>query len=223
MVKWNNRNLKELGIIVERIPAITKGKKKIETMQVPGRNGFISIDTGVYEPFNLSLECHCTDNANINEIKTFLDGYGTLTFDGIKQYTAIVNNAIPFETILPIFKKFLVSFLVNPIAEDITPTTVNILNEESIDIETYSIILPILTISCSGDISVTINNSTFYLNDTNGTYILDCKNKVITDNNGNNVSNLMLGDFPTFLDGSNSINKTGTITAFTTEYRKTYL
>ena len=30
MVKWNNRNLRELGIIVERIPAITKGKKKID-------------------------------------------------------------------------------------------------------------------------------------------------------------------------------------------------
>lgn len=223
MVKWNNRNLRELGIIVERIPAITKGKKKIETMQVPGRNGFISIDTGVYEPFNLSLECHCTDNANINEIKTFLDGYGTITFDDVKQYTAIVNNAIPFETILPIFKKFLVSFLVNPIAEDITPTTVNILNESYIDITTYSTIYPTLTISCSGDISVTINNSTFYLNDTNGTYILDCKNKIITDSNGNNVSNLMLGDFPTFINGSNLINKTGTITAFTTEYRKTYL
>lgn len=223
MVKWNNTDLKELGIIVEKIPTISKAKKKINVMQITGRNGFISIDTGAYEPFNLTLECHCTDDANIDQIKSSLDGYGTLTLDGERQYTAIINNAIPIEKILPCFNKFIISFLVNPIAEDITPTTVNLLNEESIDIETYSTIYPILTISCSGNISITINNSTFYLNNTNGTYTLDSKNKIIIDENNLNASNLMLGDFPTFKNGSNSIYKTGTITALSTEYRKTYL
>ena len=223
MVKWKNRNLQELGIIVDKIPTITKAKKKINVMQVVGRNGFLSIDTGAYEPFSVAVECHCTDNSNIDEIKKFLDGYGTLSFDDTKEYTAIVNNAIPFEKVLPIFNRFMISFLVNPIAEDITPTTANLLNEESIDIETYSTIYPILTISCSGNVSITINNSTFYLNNTNGTYTLDSKNKIIIDENNLNASNLMLGDFPTFKNGSNSIYKTGTITALSTEYRKTYL
>lgn len=223
MVKWKNRDLKDLGIIVETIPTITKANKKMEVMQVPYRNGFISIDTGTYEPFSMTLSCHCTDNANLDEIKTFLDGYGTLSFDNLRQYTAIVNNLIPFETILPKFKKFPIRFLVNPIAEDITATTADLLNETELSIETYSTIYPKLIISCTGDISITINNQTFYLDDTDGTYTLDCKNKIIVDENNINVSNKMLGDFPTFKNGVNNILTTGTITAFTTEYKKTYL
>lgn len=223
MIKWKNKNFSELGIIVEQIPTISKAKKKIEVMQVAGRNGFVSIDTGAYEPFSLTLSCHCTDNANLDEIKAFLDGYGTLSLDGIRQYTAIVDNAIPLTTILPIFKKFPVRFLVNPIAEDITATTANLLSASELSITTYATIYPTLTITCSGDVSITINNQTFYLSDTNGTYTLDCKNKIIKDSNNNNASGLMSGDFPTFKNGTNAISKTGTITAFTTTYKKTYL
>ena len=221
--KWKNQDLKTYGIIVEKIPTISKAKKKIEVMQIDGRNGFLSIDTGTYEPFNAIFECHCYDTANLEEIKTFLDGYGTLSFDGVKQYTAIIDNAIPFETILPRFKKFQVNFLVNPIAEDITPTTINLLEIEELDLDTYTDVFPTLEITCTGNVSFTINGNMFYLADTDGTYTLDCKNKVIFDSFGNNASGLMNGDFPKFKRGINSIHQNGTITRFTATYNKTYL
>lgn len=223
MYKWKNEDLRDYGIIVEKIPTVSKAKKKIDIIQVEGRNGFLSIDTGAYEPFNVTLECHCTDNANLDEIKAFLDGYGTLSFDGSRQYTAVIDNTIPFETILPIFKKFQISFIVNPIAEDINSTTIDLTNESEFTIETYAEIYPTLEIECSGDVSVTINNQTFYLNDANSTYTLDCKNKVIIDSNNQNASSVMNGDFPTFKNGTNQINTTGTITSITATYKKTYL
>ena len=161
MYKWKNEDLRDYGIIVEKIPTISKAKKKIDIMQIDGRNGFLSIDTGTYEPFNVTLECHCTDEANLNEIKAFLDGYGTLSFDGIKEYTAVIDNTIPFETILPIFKKFQISFLVNPIAEKIEETIVDILEESELDITTYADIYPTLEIESTGNISVEINNIIF--------------------------------------------------------------
>ena len=223
MIKWKNVDLRELGIIVEKIPEISKGKKKIEVMQIDGRNGFLSIDTGTYEPFSVTLECHCTDDANLDEIKAFLDGYGTISFDGIKEYTAIINNAIPFETILPIFKKFQISFLVNPIAENITPTTVSLLNVEELEISTYADIYPVIEIESVGYISLTINNTTFYLSNTDGTYILDCKNKIIIDENGINASSIMSGDFPKLINGINNIDSNGAITSIKLTYRETYL
>lgn len=221
--KWKNQDLKTYGIIVEKIPTISKAKKKIEVMQIDGRNGFLSIDTGTYEPFNAVFECHCDDTANLEEIKTFLDGYGTLSFDGVKQYTAIIDNAIPFESILPRFKKFQVNFLVNPIAEKIEPTTVSLLNVESLDITTYADVYPIIEITATGNISLAINNDIFYLDNTDGTYILDCKNKVITDSNGTNKSGIMRGNFPTLKNGTNNINYNGTISDITLTYRETYL
>lgn len=222
MVIWKNINFRNKGIIVEKIPTISKAKKKIDVYQIEGRNGFLSVDTGVYEPFSVSLECHCSDTANIDEIKSFLDGYGTLSFDGVKQYTAIIDNTIPFEQVQT-FKKFQISFLVNPIAEKITAESIDLTSLSNFSIDTYSEIYPTLTIICSGDVSININNQIFYLNDTNGTYILDSKNKEIVDSNGINKSGLMNGDFPFFINGTNSISTTGTITSIIANYKETYL
>jgi len=87
---------------------------------------------------------------------------------------------------------------------------------------TYYDIEPIITIECSGDISITINNQSFYLDGAEGTYILDCKNKLITKE-GLNASNIMSGDFIKLSKGENQINYIGNITNFSIEYRKTYL
>ena len=78
MVKWNNIDFSTKGIVVEKTPTISKGKKRIDIYEVDGRNGFLSIDKGTYEPFSLQVECHAKETANFDEIKAFLDGYGTL-------------------------------------------------------------------------------------------------------------------------------------------------
>lgn len=221
MVKWKNIDFKDKGIIVEKTPTISKGKKKIETYSVEGRNGFLSIDRGTYEPFSVSISCHAKESANFDDIKAFLDGFGTLTFDNEREYTAIVNNAIPFEKV-QMFKSFVVQFMVNPIAHDITPTTIDLLSGDfTITGATYEM-APIITIEASGDIEVTINGKTFEINDADGEYILDCENKVIT-HNGLNASNSMFGDFPIFLVGENEISKIGTITTMNASYKKAYL
>lgn len=224
MVLWKGIDLRDKGIIVEYTPKISKAKKKIDVYEIEGRNGFVSIDTGSYEPFSMSVECHISDRANKDEICEFLDGYGTLSLDGIRQYTAIINNAIEFEKILK-FKKFLINFLVNPIAEDIESTNINIdSNNYVLNIkDTYSSIFPILKITCSGDVTFVINNKTFILKGTSDTYTLDCKNKVITDSLGNNASSIMLYDFPSLQKGENNISYIGEVSNFEIEYKTTYL
>lgn len=223
MIKWKNKNFRELGIIVENTPKISKPKKRINTFDVPFRNGFVSIDEGTYEPFTLSIECHARENINFDEICEFLDGYGTLSLDGKKEYTAIINNSIPFEKVL-MFKKFIIQFLVNPICKDITPIIYNVSsNNDILTIDdTYYEIEPSIILKCSGDISITINNETFHLTGTDGNYKLDSENKIITKDSLN-MSSIMSGDFPKLKKGQNEISYIGTITDFEIEYKRTYL
>ncbi len=222
MIIWKNIEFRNKGIIVEKIPKISKGKKRITTYDIPGRNGFLSVDEGTYEPFSMQVECHTKETNNLQEICSYLDGYGNISFDNKKQSTAIINNAIELDKV-QMFKKFIVNFLVNPIFEDINVTSYDVINSSQLEIsDSYSDIYPTINIQCSGDISITINNNTFYLENTDGEYILDCKNKVIT-HNGTNASNLMNGDFPTLKNGINEIEYTGTITSFNIYYKKTYL
>lgn len=223
MVIWKKKNFRELGIIVESTPKISKAKKNINIFEIPGRSGFLSEDEGTYSSFSLSIECHAKENANLDAICEFLDGYGTLSLDNKREYTAVINNAIPFEKVL-MFKKFIVQFLVNPICEDLEVNNyvINSDHEELIIDDTYCEIEPNIKITCSGNVSITINNKTFHLDNADGTYILDCKNKLIT-NNGLNASGIMVGDFPKLKKGSNTISYLGTILDFEIEYKKTYL
>lgn len=226
MVKFKGIDFKSKGIIVEKTPTISKGKKDIETYSIPGRNGFLSIDKNTYQPFSVSIECHAKETADFDEIKAFLDGYGTLSFDNDREYTAIVNNAIPFEKV-QMFKSFVVQFMVNPIAHDINETEYTVssasdtltINGGNTEIE------PILEIVGSGNVSITINNKTFNLIDLDSskTYTLDSNLKIIVDNNGVNRSNQMLYAFPILYPGENEISYIGTISSFKIKYKKSYL
>ena len=226
MVKWKNTDLSTYGIVVEKTPTISKGKKNIETYTIDGRSGFLSIDKGTYEPFTVSLECHAKDTADFNQIRALLDGYGALSFDDSKEYTAIINNAIPFEKVAN-FKGFIIQFLVNPIAKDKTATTVTISSSPStinIPGATYKM-EPIITIAGTGDAELTINNKVFSITDMEEgkTYTIDCELKEAIDNNGNNILNSTAGDFPELTPGANTIEYTGSITNLQITYKKTYI
>lgn len=221
MVKWNGIDFKDKGIVVEKTPTISKGKKDIETYSIAGRSGFLSIDRGTYQPFSLQVECHAKETTNFDEIKAFLDGYGTLTLDGEREYTAIVNNAIPFEKV-QMFKSFVVQFMVNPIAHDITPTTITITDDFTITGATAQMQPTLTLVADEGGAEVNINGVVFTTsNEEETTYVLDCEHKVITKN-GLNAANEMSGDFPYFVNGENTYEGTG-VTSLTASYKKAYL
>lgn len=225
MVIWKNESFASKGVIVEKTPVIVKAKKKIETYQIDGRNGFLSVDSNSYEPFPLTLECHCKESVSLDDVKEWLDGFGTLSLDGEREYTAIINNSIDFTKVLA-FKRFIVQFLVNPIAQDITETTETITTSPktlTINGATYKM-FPMLEIKGTGNVTITFNSKSFSLaNLASGTtYYLDCANQVATDG-VNNIMNKMNGDFPCLEKGNNSISFTGSITEIKIRYRKAYL
>lgn len=233
MIIWKGVNLASKGIINDNIPKIQKPKKRIDVYEIYGRDGFLSVDNGTYDSWQLSLECHLPDNADMNYIASLLDGYGTISFDGIKQSTAIINSNIEFDLIRNSgFKKFLLEMQVNPIFEDITPTIRNLSSSFSPVGDFYRVLLEgsynfniypeELEIEISTDSDIYFNNRKFSLKA--GHYFLNCKMKEIVDNDGDNMSSKMSGNFP-YLDtsGSNLIKLTSNPTIFKMTYRKTYL
>ena len=69
------------------------------------------------------MECHFKESADINDIRAFLDGYGTLQVDNEKVYTGYISNQIDWNKVLN-FRKFIIQFRLQPIAKALTPTTV---------------------------------------------------------------------------------------------------
>ncbi len=220
--KWKNYTFNSKGIIIEKTPIVNKPKHSYTQYTIPGRSGYLAVDNKTFDPILLSIECHLdNNNVDINEIREWLDGYGELQLDNEKKYTGYISNAIPFEKVLN-FRKFVIQFTLQPLAKAITPTTINALSLNTITGDTYINANPKITITGTGDITFKINNIGFTIYDADGTYVLDCDAKVITKN-GVNQSGNMSGEFPSILDGTNTLTKTGTITALTIEYNKTYI
>lgn len=223
-ITWNGTNLLNYGIVVDNSPVIFKATKNVELYEIEGRNGFLAYDKGTYQPFVVSLECHInTTNFSIDSVKSALDGYGKVSFDGTREYEAVVSNAISFSRFMQ-FRSFTLMFQCNPIAHTITSSTANGLGGTVTTLGNYKA-YPVLTIEGDGDISVGVGNSTFYLYglDNTETYTLDSDLKVIVDSNGNNCATMMSGDFPALASGSNTITTSGTITTLTFTWQDAWL
>lgn len=215
-----------MNIVVSKTPKISKGQKRIDKVNIPGRNGFLHIDNGTYDSFVISVECHLNSNvADVDDVLAWLDGAGKLSFDNVRQWDAVITNSITLEKVISDFRSFLIQFEVQPIAEVIAETTYTVASSPATLAITDATakMEPITEITGSGDVSITINGKTFHLYDMAGKYILDSKLKVITDSTGANVSDKMLYDFPVLSPGNNAISFTGTITEFKIKYHKSYL
>lgn len=220
--KWKGVSFNTKGIIIEKTPISNIPKHSFTQYTIPGRSGYLTIDNKTYEPILLSLECHLdTNNVDINDIRSWLDGYGELQIDNEKKYKGIISNSIKFDKITH-FRKFIIQFTLQPLAKSLTSITLDGLTTTEFNSTTFADTYPKLTITGTGDITFKINNIGFTIYDADGTYILDCEAKIITKN-GVNQSSVMSGEFPYIKNGSNSITKTGNISDVTIEYSNLYL
>ena len=233
-ISYNGTTFEEMGVKVEKIPPIVKGKQRFKQYTIPGRDGILWIDEGTYEPFTITLECHYdNDNVDTDDITKWLNNDGKLSLDGVRYYDAFINNAIEFEKV-QFFRKFLISFLCNPIAHDITETTFtyNISGDpsQSMEYDGNAKTWPIIEINGTGQIIVSFSYGTnssigFTLNaNGNGEYKIDCEAKEITQNNVNKSAD-MNGEFPYILGDGVSIyvSGTGTLSSLKVKYHNAYL
>ena len=226
--KWKGETFNSKGIIIESIPVVPRANHSYQKYQIPGRDGFLTIDNETYEPIPFSLKCHFKEGIDINEIRTWLDGYGTLQLDNEKVYEGFISNSISFEKIIE-FQKFIIQFVLQPIAKALTITTDTIYESEEYAVvsttftsNTYTKTFPLITLTCQGDTVITLNGKSFIIYDANGTYLLDCNAKIITKN-GINQSGNMSGEFPFIKAGTNNLNINGFVTKLQVDYYKTYL
>lgn len=226
MFWWKGIGSDEMNLIVSKTPTIAKGKKSIEKITIPGRNGFLIIDNGTYEGFVISIECHfAKETTDQDAILAWLDGAGKLSLDNIRQWDAVITNSISLEKVVGTYRSFLIQFECQPVSEEIAESqfTVNS-NPASITITGATASMdPIVEITGLGDVQVTVNNKAFHLYAMEGKYILDSKLKVITDINDMNASHKMLGEYPVLEPGVNTIDYIGTILDFEIVYKKAFL
>lgn len=209
---FNGKDSRENNVGVKKLPPRFKPTERVELIQVPGRNGYITQSDGTYEAMTLEVECWLKKDANVQEAINWLKGSGPLIFsdEPDKQYDAVIVNAVPFERIFKYWRNFLVQFEVQPfqkgtVKKNVTVTnptvTANVTVGGNIDTE------PIITLNGTGNFIIDINGKTILLGGIDTAIVIDSNLMNATESNGTvNANNKMSGNFPILNPGENTIS-----------------
>ena len=104
----NNKTNKDFNFKVKTSNHLTKPKKKLEFISIPGRTGDLILDEGARENFNLVIEGYIDGrNSSLKELCQGLDnwlnnttGYQTIAFDdGTVLKGVLISEIDPVEVV----------------------------------------------------------------------------------------------------------------------------
>lgn len=219
----NNKNSLEItGLFISKLPPITKPAIRYNITEIDGRDGDLISKLG-YSAYDKELEISILSDCNLNEIISFFDSEGIVTFsdEPTKYYRYKILEQIDFEKLIK-FRTATVTFHVQPFKYSAIDerTEYTITNEQEINITNNGNISskPIITLYGSGTINLSLNGIQLFVIELDGSIVLNIEEmNAYKDNILANRS--VIGNYDTFSlqPGKNTISWTGTITKLSFE------
>lgn len=213
-------------ITVKKLPSIVMPERDIESISIDGRNGNLHIDYETYNSYNTTMEIIINDLTELDTIKAWLTGIGTIIFSDRPtiQYECVIKNQLPYDMYAYNSKIVPIQMELSPIGLSTTETTVTKTTDPATFVVggTYAT-KPTLEVKGSGTVIINLNGASFTLLNCDSTaYIVDCDLQNVTKD-GLNANNQFYGDFPELIVGTNDLQWTGTVTEVKIIYRAAYL
>lgn len=216
----------DMGILITKLPHISRAERDFEVIEIPGRNGALYIDNKCYKTIPYEIECTLLPGADIRRISAWLNGEGKLSTsrETDKEYDAIIRNQINFEQVYRIYNEFVIKLEVQPVAHSIDEKEINITSEADFYIEQSTIeIKPYMKITGSGNITITLNNKSIILKSISEYIELDCELEEAFKEQENCNNKIECEEFPILQLGQNHISWIGTVTSILIKYKEAYI
>lgn len=227
---WKNIDSETIpGLIITNIPPITKPKMKTSITKIDGRDGDIIEELG-YESYAKSIGIGLARNYDIDRVMKYFTGVGELIIsdEPDKVYKAQIIEKIDYERLIR-FKTAVVKFYTQPYKylKDEKSIILDINNETSLKITNVGLekSKPIITLEGTGTIEISLNgfNLFKYVFPENETKVVidSLEEEAYLDNVLKNRN--MLGTFPIFEVGENTISWSGNLTQISIEPKSRWL
>lgn len=227
---WNGVNSSGMHIIMNDRAPIIRPEERVNHITIPGRMGELTQVEGddVFNSYIQTLAMTVQGKANVPAAENWLRGEGVVTFDTQPdlQQKARVINAVTFQRHSRNADYYTgdVQFYCEPVKR--------LIDEESIEVTSSGTTLtnpgmlkalPLMEITGSGAVSITINGTTLIIPECESGWVADCENKWILDD-GVPQFGAWQGEFPDIpAVGSSTITFTGSITKIKITPRWRYL
>lgn len=210
---FNDKKSSDLGIAItfENLPPIQLAEEDVEVIEVPGRDGYLTRGNDRRVQINKTITCQLLKNEHKEEVKRWLRGRGKLTLSNEDDvfFNAVILNPVSFYWNVFGGYNFDVEFTCQPNAYlhqgqsrlDITDNNTKLYNPGSVTSEPY------IKIYGSGNVDLTINNSTskYNIND-----YVEIDSELMECYKNNSLQSFK-GEFPLLIPGGNNISWNGNV------------
>lgn len=185
---WNGQDSRDMGLWITNLPPVIRAKERTQELTIPGRAGHLTMLEGenIYDGYVKECVVTVPFYANYTAITAWLRGSGVVVFSNEpeRSYMARIAGEVKFERIGNSFRQAMIPFFVQPYkmqfpkesAIAIAGTSGSIYNPG--DVESR----PIVTVTYTGDLDVTIGGVTMSFTGLNSStpIIVDCDAEIIT-------------------------------------------
>lgn len=220
---WGGVPSYDLNIQVERYPSQDGPARLMETIQVPGRNGTLTIDSGAFANYEQPYEIYFNANnkktpAVAREVKKWLQlpaGYQRLedTYDPEVFRLARFIGPAQIENVMNLFGRATLYFDCQPQRWLKSGEFPILFTQPDEMINEWFPSLPLIRINGSGSGKLYIGSYILQIIILNDYLILDSATQNAYKDTQNKNSDVSISDFPTLQPGSNRISWDGGITS----------
>lgn len=220
---WNNKDSRDIkGLLISELPPITKPNMRVNEIVIDGVDGSIIEELG-YESYDKTITIGLKIGADVDKVTDFFTGNGEVVFSNEpdKYYIARIIKNIDYERLLR-YRIATVTFRVQPFKYSRVEVSRQATSERnSMIVENLGnhTAKPLITITAQGTVELTVNGNKAFHYDfatLHETVVFDSEKQDAYT--GNVLKNrYMVGEFPIFEKGNNTISWSGAVTSIQIE------
>lgn len=211
-----------MGVVVTEYPPIMRARERVQTVQVPGRDGDLTRPgRAVYEPIYRACQCLLMPGADVLAVAAWLSGRGDVVFGNEPDYAyeARTTDEIRMEKLLREreHRTFEAVFACQPFKKLATTEADIVLTASgSVQHPGTAASRPRIKVAGAGDITLMVGTQIMTIAGLTQDIVLDSAVGMAMDATGTiNMCALTGGDFPLLHPGSNAISWSGNVTKVT--------
>lgn len=226
---FNGVDSRSMGVHVIKYPPIVRPPERVQYITIPGRAGDLRQTEGksVFDAYTRAMEISNARGFDLDRVTKWLRGSGTMVIGNEPQYqyTVDLSPQCQFEKVIRGIWGGPLQMHTQPFKEKAQPAPAITLSSSGQTIYNPgdAEALPLITITGSGNITLTIGGKTLSISGVSAGWQVDYALQWVLNAQGVPQWNIAAGDFGALPAGNSAISWTGTVTSLSVLPRWRYL
>lgn len=159
-IKWNGISSDDMGLVVERMPYLSRARMRVQEFTVPGRAGVLHVWDGAHDMLTIQMTLNLMRSEHAEAVRTWLTGRGELISSDVptRCWKGIIAEEAVWTRYRPLGRPYdSISVIVHadPYMYEAEPTHTVLASTDTIECDGTVAALPLLAITGEGDGTIT--------------------------------------------------------------------